>query len=82
MLNSNPQPQGPCGNQNHKWFVVSPNCRDSQREEAFLNLSAFLTPAVKPEEGKVSQSLTFLSTEARTINNELHRRGEKPDLHF
>ena len=32
----------------------------------FQNLSAFLTPAVKPEEGQVSRSLTFLSTEART----------------
>lgn len=59
-----------------------------QTEEAagerrtFQNLSAFLTPAVKPEEGQVSRSLTFLSTEARTINSELHRRGEKPDLHF
>lgn len=44
--------------------------------------SAFLTPAVKPEEGRVSLSLTFPNTEARTINSELPRQGHKPVLRF
>lgn len=51
-------------------------------QNLFWGRRAFRNPMVKPEEWKISLSLTSPNTEARTINSELSGQGDKAALGF